>query len=243
MVKEGGVVVEWWWWKGGVVVVDPPTSSTEIQRRWVGLTPDQVVVEWRWSGGGGPCHPLYRDTEEVGGLDTKCCCLAVLEWTSVGRWKCQSRLPAPGSRLPAKRWPCFLPNESFAVLSLDAEIQRWMVALIATSLCLQTNRFLILQRQAEWCPHSIHPVNQTVETGGNSGQVAACQMFPWSVAPSGHLWASLFGLLASIYGPLGGHLWASICGLHLHLCREDTSNVPFVTIVIDSMYSLGSPSL
>ena len=45
MVKEGGVVVEWWWWKGGVVVVDPPTSSTEIQRRWVGLTPDQVVVE------------------------------------------------------------------------------------------------------------------------------------------------------------------------------------------------------
>ena len=37
--------VEWWWGKGGVVVVDPPTSSTEIQRRWVGLTPGQVVVE------------------------------------------------------------------------------------------------------------------------------------------------------------------------------------------------------
>ena len=36
--EEGGVV-------RGVVVVDPPTSSTEIQRRWVGLTPDQVVVE------------------------------------------------------------------------------------------------------------------------------------------------------------------------------------------------------
>ena len=61
MVKEGGVVVEWWWWEGGVVVVE------------------------RWSGGGGPSHLLYRDTEEVGGLDTKCCCLAVLEWTSVGR--------------------------------------------------------------------------------------------------------------------------------------------------------------
>ena len=44
-----------------------------------------VVVVGRWSGGGGPSHPLYRDTEEVGGLDTKCCCLAVLEWTSVGK--------------------------------------------------------------------------------------------------------------------------------------------------------------
>ena len=44
-----------------------------------------VVVVERWSGGGGPSHLLYRDTEEVGGLDTKCCCLAVLEWTSVGR--------------------------------------------------------------------------------------------------------------------------------------------------------------
>ena len=44
--------VEWWWSEGGVVVVGrcvvvvgPPTSSTEIQRRWVGLTPGQVVVE------------------------------------------------------------------------------------------------------------------------------------------------------------------------------------------------------
>ena len=38
--------VEWWWWAGGVVVVE------------------------RWSGGGGPSHLLYRDTEEVVGLDT-----------------------------------------------------------------------------------------------------------------------------------------------------------------------------
>ena len=44
--------VEWWWSEGGVVVVGrcvvvvgPPISSTEIQRRWVGLTPGQVVVE------------------------------------------------------------------------------------------------------------------------------------------------------------------------------------------------------
>ena len=41
MVKEGGVVVV----GRCVVVVGPPISSTEIQRRWVGLTPGQVVVE------------------------------------------------------------------------------------------------------------------------------------------------------------------------------------------------------
>ena len=40
MVKEGGGSEE-----GGAMVVDPPTSSTEIQRRWLGLTPGQVVVE------------------------------------------------------------------------------------------------------------------------------------------------------------------------------------------------------
>ena len=47
--EEGGVKVEWWWWKGGVVVVDPPTSSTEIQRRWVGLTPSVAALLF-WSG-------------------------------------------------------------------------------------------------------------------------------------------------------------------------------------------------
>ena len=40
-----------------------------------------LVVEWRWSGGGGPSHLLYSDTEEVGELDTRCCCSGVLGWT------------------------------------------------------------------------------------------------------------------------------------------------------------------
>ena len=42
-----------------------------------------MKVEWWWSDGGGPSHLLYSDTEEVGGLDTRCCCLAVLEWTGL----------------------------------------------------------------------------------------------------------------------------------------------------------------
>ena len=47
--EEGGVVVEWRWSGGGVVVVGPPTSSTEIQRRWVGLTPG-VAALLSWGG-------------------------------------------------------------------------------------------------------------------------------------------------------------------------------------------------
>ena len=44
---EGGVKVEWWWSEGGVVVVGPPTSSTEIQRRWEGLTPGvAALLSW-----------------------------------------------------------------------------------------------------------------------------------------------------------------------------------------------------
>ena len=48
--------VEWWWSEGGVVVVGrcvvvvgPPISSTEIQRRWVDLTPSVAALLF-WSG-------------------------------------------------------------------------------------------------------------------------------------------------------------------------------------------------
>ena len=43
--EEGGVVVV----GRCVVVVGPPISSTEIQRRWVGLTPS-VAALLSWSG-------------------------------------------------------------------------------------------------------------------------------------------------------------------------------------------------
>ena len=52
-----------------------------------------MKVEWWWSDGGGPSHLLYSDTEEVGGLDTRCCLPGVLEWTA--GWELCSGLYTP----------------------------------------------------------------------------------------------------------------------------------------------------
>ena len=112
-----------------------------------------VMVEWRWSGGGGPSHLLYRDTEEVGGLDTGSGGGGVkVEWWwwalppplqryRGGGWawhqvllpccfrvdECRKVKVWPGvaSGHCAKRWPCFLSNERSPVFSLEVRRRGW----------------------------------------------------------------------------------------------------------------------
>ena len=69
--------VEWWWSEGGVVVVGPPTSSTEIQRRWEGLTPGVASLE-SWSGltGWELCSGLY--TPRITGCQEMSSCLLLV---------------------------------------------------------------------------------------------------------------------------------------------------------------------